>query len=195
MLFNLTFSQAAQLIKKNNALDNDSKKTKVKTSQKMKTNNSLFCLFGPLGKLLKKVIHGIDDFIEKIKYENNENNASNDSNESNVRRERVRNKSRDDNCNPKQSCNIIYHKRKENENRGKSVYLSRAETHLQFHGIAVEFTDLDEKKFKMSYLASKLYQFYPIWNIGRGLCIITGKGYCVCVCECVWTWVYVCVCV
>lgn len=141
----------------NNNNNDQSKKIKIKVK------SPLSCLFGPLGQLLRKVINGVDECIENIKNENDENNG------------------KSVNC----ITNIIYRNRKEHGNKVKSVNSNRAETFLQFHGIAVDFTDLDEKQCKKSYLASKLYHFYPIWHIGRGLCIIIGECVCVCLCWCV----------
>ena len=164
----------------NNNNDNDKNDNNDKGIQNKKTKTKvtrpLSCLLGPLGQLLRNVIYGVDEWIQNIDSENDGSNANNI--------DRVTD----------QSSNVIYHNRKKHRNKGKSVNLNRAETFLQFHGIAVEFTDLDEKECKKSYLASKLHHFSPIWHIGRGLCIIIGECVCVCVCVCVCD-VCVCVCI
>jgi hypothetical protein len=140
----------------NNNDNNDQRIQSKKRKTKVRSPHS--CLFGPLGHLLRKVVNGVDECVENIKNENDGNNAKNINHITN------------------QSDNIVYRNRDEHGKRGKSVNLSRAETFLQFHGVAVELTDFDEKQCKKAYLASKLYHFYPIWHIGRGLCIIIGEG-------------------
>jgi hypothetical protein len=162
---------------KNHNNNNDKNDQHIQRKKiRIKATSPLSCLLGPLGKLLRKVINGVDECIENIKKENDGNYANN---------------AKTVDCITHQSDDIVYHNPKEHGNKRKSVNLNREETFLQFHGIAVEFTDLDEKQCKKSYLASKLYHFYPIWHIGRGLCIIIGE------CEgvCVYVCMYVCECV
>lgn len=75
--------------------------------------------------------------------------------------------------------NNVIHKNGENQKRQKSRksdgVSDMTATLLEFRGIATAFSDLDVEQCSASYLAAKLYQFYPIWIIGRGIFIIIGK--------------------
>jgi hypothetical protein len=77
-------------------------------------------------------------------------------------------------CGVDDVLNKIYRKTKENYKKRKSGFLQCTETALQFTGPAVIFTDLDESQCSKSFLSAQLHQFYPIWVIGRGVCVIIG---------------------
>ena len=47
---------------------------------------------------------------------------------------------------------------------------------LEFSGLALQWTDDDERKCSKEFLDAKLYQFHPLWPIGRGLCIVIGES-------------------
>ena len=64
------------------------------------------------------------------------------------------------------------------QHASKQFISSYTETNLNFYGAALLFTDRHVAACPDYFLRAKLFQFYPIWMIGKGLCVIMGKLCC-----------------